>query len=326
MQAAPNNSSNYRTAPTSPLTENTPFIDRTFKSLGFIRLTIGQVGNPHEAHDDKEGGTRRYLPGINLIIAQNADIVADLAATKVLELFAQPGEKILGTATGKTMEGIYKLVLSRMHPSFDLSGLKTRQLDEYVGIPPWSPQSYRYELGERLKLLMQFGFDLDRNLNTPRTWDGVNNRPKSSEQLREECQRYNQLALNPPPHLQLLGIGTEGHLAFCEKGTDPDEGTHLVNLAQSTILSNAEHFGGDIGAVPRQAVTMGIKTLGDMANLGTQFLVIATGAHKAAAVQSALFGPISSNCPASFSRLWSGVTFIVDRAAAGPLGELLGDA
>lgn len=119
-----------------------------------------------------------------------------------------------------------------------------------------------------------------------------------------------------PVDIQLLGIGSDGHIAFNEPGTPFDSGTHITDLAESTIKDNCRFFDNDISKVPTQAMTQGIGTIMKAKNI----LLIATGANKAQAVKDMIESPIDESCPASALQRHENVTVIIDEAAGALLG------
>ena len=117
-----------------------------------------------------------------------------------------------------------------------------------------------------------------------------------------------------PRDVQILGIGSNGHIAFNEPGTPFDSETHIVTLKESTRRDNARFF-ASIDEVPTHAVTMGIKTILN----AKKIILVATGTNKADAIYNMINGPISEDCPASALRNHPDVDVIVDRDAAAKL-------
>ena len=307
--------------PKAPMKEGEPFVDRTGMGDGIARLTIGRVGQEFDA-SGAAASSRLHIPGVTVVIAPSAGIAADIAATQIVEVLRGAGRRGLGTATGGTMAPIWERVHAQIasDTALDLRELFTVGLDEYVGLPPDSPQSYHREMKSRLQPLERFGFS-GENMHLPQTWDNQAGRVKSLEQLGEECLRYETLVNSLPLKLQLLGLGHDGHIGFSMPWSDLHQRTHISDLSPTTRRANARFFTGDLDAVPRQAITMGMETLSALAYKGTELLLIATGEEKADAVRDGLFGMVAPGCPASYLRLLPHVTFVVDRAAA---GELLG--
>lgn len=115
--------------------------------------------------------------------------------------------------------------------------------------------------------------------------------------------------------IQVLGIGSNGHIGFNEPGTSFDEETHIVTLKEGTRKDNARFFENDINKVPTHAITMGIATI----MKAKKILLVATGANKADAVSAMVDGPVSVDCPASVLQNHPDVVVIVDKAAASKL-------
>lgn len=211
---------------------------------------------------------------------------------------------VLGLATGSTPLGIYDQ-LAQWCARGDLSfaAVHTVNLDEYRGLAPQHPQSYRY--------FMQSHFfdriDIDpANTELP---DGLADDPAA------ECTRYDAVLRRAgAPALQLLGLGHNGHIGFNEPADAFALGTHLVDLTASTISANTRFFASE-GEVPRQAYTMGIAGILS----ARRVLVAVSGADKADAVARSFAGPVTPQVPASILRLHPDVTLVGDTAALAEL-------
>lgn len=211
---------------------------------------------------------------------------------------------VLGLATGSTPVGTYNQ-LSEWCKNGDLSFAETRSvnLDEYRGLAPDHPQSYRYFMQENL-----FGhIDIKReNTNVP---DGLASDPDA------ECRRYNEVIRSMGGiDLQLLGLGHNGHIGFNEPDGSFQLETHLVDLTESTIRANTRFFNNE-DEVPRQAFTMGIKNIMD----ARQVLVIVSGEAKADIVLRAFAGEVCPQIPASILQMHPNFTLIGDSAALSKL-------
>ena len=221
-------------------------------------------------------------------------------AFEVMKEFIKPG-KVLGLATGSTPLGLYqRMVKDHKENGTSYKEIKTFNLDEYVGLPISHPESYYAFMHRNL-------FDhidiLEENTHVP---SGL------GEDLEGQAKHYDEMIDNDPVDIQLLGIGSDGHIAFNEPGTPFDSPTHVTDLAESTIKDNCRFFDNDISKVPTQAVTQGIGTIMKAKNI----LLIATGANKAKAVKDMIDGPVDEACPASILQKHPNVTIIVDEAAA----------
>ena len=234
-----------------------------------------------------------------VIVVKNADEAAN-EAFKVMKDFLKPG-KVLGLATGSTPLGLYALMVKDHNENgTDYKDILTFNLDEYVNLPITHPESYYAFMHRNL-------FDLigipEENTHVP---SGL------GDNLDEQCKAYDEMIEEHPVDIQLLGIGSDGHIAFNEPGTAFDSGTHVTDLAESTIKDNARFFDYDMSKVPTKACTQGIGTIMKAKNI----LLIATGANKAQAVKDMLEGPVDEKCPASILQKHPDVTIIVDEEAA----------
>jgi glucosamine-6-phosphate deaminase len=208
---------------------------------------------------------------------------------------------VLGLATGSTPLGLYR-ELARIHheEGLDFSQNVTFNLDEYIGLPKDHPQSYHHFMSEHF--FRHINLD-PRNTHLP---DG------QASDVVEECQRYEALIEAAGGiDLQLLGIGRDGHLGFCEPGSSLSGRTSLVVLARETIDDNARFF-RSIEEVPKYALSMGIGTVME----ARRCLLLATGIGKAKAVRNAIEGALCSGCPASALQGHPDATVLLDEEAA----------
>lgn len=238
---------------------------------------------------------------MKLWVVEDYQRLSRLAADFLARAINRKPDIVLGLATGGTPVGMYR-ELVRMHreEGVDFSRVTSFNLDEYVGLPPGHPQSYRTYMQENL-----FG---QVNMDQTRT-----HLPRGDAQdLAAECERYErEIARAGGIDIQVLGIGRNGHIGFNEPGSAADTTTRVVELTRSTVEANARYFDAP-EQVPTQAVSMGIKTI-----LGAKrILLLAHGPSKAEAVQRMLEGEITPELPASLLRHHPDVTVIVDREAA----------
>lgn len=207
---------------------------------------------------------------------------------------------VLGLATGSTPIGLYQqLVAWYEKGDLDFSEVRTVNLDEYKGLSRENDQSYYYFMHHNL-------FD---HVNLPAENSHLPNgmEPDSDR----ECRRYSELIRSMGGvDLQLLGIGHNGHIGFNEPGDAFDNDVHCVDLTQSTIEANKRFF-ASADDVPKQAYTMGIKTIMQ----AKKILIVASGEDKANIVRDAFFGPITPKVPASVLQLHNDVTLVADEAA-----------
>ena len=195
---------------------------------------------------------------------------------------------VLGLATGSTPIGLYKQLVEWYNKGdLDFSEVMTVNLDEYKGLSRDNDQSYYYFMHQNL-------FD---HVNIPAENTYLPNGMEPDSQ--KECQEYTDLLQSlGGVDLQLLGIGHNGHIGFNEPGEAFDKQVHCVNLTQSTIEANKRFF-ASADDVPKQAYTMGIKTIMQ----AKKILIVASGEDKAEIVRDAFFGPITPKVPASVLQL-----------------------
>ncbi|MDO4198953.1 MAG: glucosamine-6-phosphate deaminase [Erysipelotrichaceae bacterium] len=239
---------------------------------------------------------------MKVVKVDNATEAAD-KAFEVMKEYIKPG-KVLGLATGSTPLGLYeRMVKDHKENGTSYKEIKTFNLDEYVGLPITHPESY-YAFMHR-NLFDQIDI-IEENTHVP---SGL------GEDLEAQAKHYDEMIDKDPVDIQLLGIGSDGHIAFNEPGTPFDSGTHVTDLAESTIRDNCRFFDNDMSKVPTQSVTQGIGTIMKAKNI----LLIATGANKAQAVKDMIEGPVDEACPASVLQKHPNVIVIVDEAAASML-------
>ncbi|MCF2682249.1 glucosamine-6-phosphate deaminase [Faecalicatena contorta] len=207
---------------------------------------------------------------------------------------------VLGLATGSTPIGTYEqLVEWYRKGDLDFSEVTTVNLDEYKGLPVTNDQSYHYFMHQHL-------------------FDQVNIHPENTHlpngmemDSKKECRRYEELIHSlGGVDLQLLGLGHNGHIGFNEPDEAFEKETHCVDLQERTIEANKRFF-ASADEVPRQAYTMGIKTIMH----AKKILVIVSGEDKAEIVKKAFFGPVTPKVPASILQMHNDVTLVADEAA-----------
>lgn len=212
---------------------------------------------------------------------------------------------VLGLATGSTPIGTYdQLVEWYNKGDLDFSEVTTVNLDEYKGLPRTNDQSYYYFMHQHL---------FDRvNIDPERT-----NVPNGMEpDAEKECGRYEELIRSlGGVDLQLLGLGHNGHIGFNEPGEAFEKETYCVDLTESTIEANKRFF-ASADDVPKQAYTMGIKTIMQ----AKKILIVVNGENKADIVERAFFGPVTPEVPASILQLHNDVTLVGDEAALAKIG------
>ena len=207
---------------------------------------------------------------------------------------------VLGLATGSTPVGAYRQ-LAEWYRKGDLSFAETRSvnLDEYLGLSPHHEQSYHYFMHT------QFFDHIDIKPENTYLPDGLALDPEA------ECARYNQVIRSLGGiDLQLLGLGHNGHIGFNEPGFAFELETHVVDLTQSTLDANRRFF-ASAREMPRQAITMGIKSIMQ----AKKILVAVSGEDKADIVLQAFTGPVEPEVPASILQMHPDVTLVGDEAA-----------
>lgn len=211
---------------------------------------------------------------------------------------------VLGLATGRTMEAVYA-ELARLHrdKGLDFSQVCTFNLDEYIGLAPDDPNSYRYYMQEKL-------FD-HINIDPQRTYlpDGLN------KDIKQEGPHYEaQIRYRGGIDLQLLGIGEDGHIGFNEPLSSFASRTRDVTLTPETIAQNSPMFQRPED-MPRRAFTMGVGTILE----ARRIVMLVTGAGKARVLAAAVEGPLAAIVPASALQFHQNAVVIVDAAAASEL-------
>lgn len=238
---------------------------------------------------------------MKVIIVKNYEEASQEAAKIFINQVKEKPNSILGLATGSTPVRMYELLREdheKNHTSY--KDVKSYNLDEYFGLDASHPQSYHYFMYKNLFN----GIDIkDENVHVP---CGQGN-------IQENCDEYNKMLAENPIDIQLLGIGSNGHIGFNEPGTSFDAVTHKVDLKQSTIEDNARlFFDGKIDDVPKQAISMGIKNIMNAKSI----LILAFGKGKAEAVKGMIEGPVTTDLPASVLQNHDDVTVIIDKDAA----------
>src|SRR3954463_11228312 len=243
---------------------------------------------------------------MEVIIQPTDESAAALVARVVAHDLRANSHLVLGLATGKTMERVYcQLVRQHQEGRLDFSLCSTFNLDEYVGLFPSDPHSYRHYMDEHLFKLVNID---PRNTHLP---NGL------ASNLDEECRRYEGLIQRfGGIDLQLLGIGRAGHIGFNEPLSALRSRTRVKALTPTTIKQNAEPFGGE-DKVPRRAITMGVGTIIE----ARRCLLLATGEAKAGVIAQAVEGPITSMVTATTLQLHPRCTVVVDEGAASRLKE-----
>ena len=241
---------------------------------------------------------------MQLRVFNEAQQACHAAAMMMAAQLLQKPDSVLGLATGSSPVPSYDLLADEYAAGVvDFSQVTTFNLDEYVGLGPEHPQSYRYFMEQHLFSRVNIRREAS---HVP---DGC------ASDLAAEAVAYDE-AIRAAGGLdvQLLGIGRNGHIGFNEPGESFVAGTHVVALSQNTIAANARFFSSE-DEVPRQAISMGIGSIMS----ARQVLLIATGESKADAIARTVKGDITPWVPASILRTHPNVVLLLDRAAASKL-------
>ncbi len=241
---------------------------------------------------------------MEVIITSDYDEMSVVAARIIRRQIIRKPNSVLGLATGGTPLGTYKELI-RMHreEGLDFSKVTTFNLDEYLGLPPSHDQSYNYFMQENLFKHININ---PANVHVP---NGM------AEDIDGYCTWYeNEIRKAGGIDLQLLGIGSDGHIAFNEPGSSLGSRTRLKTLAESTIKDNARFFARE-NDVPRFAITMGVGTILE----AREILLIANGEKKAAVCAEFIEGPVTARVTASALQLHPRVYVVLDEAAASKL-------
>ena len=236
---------------------------------------------------------------MKIIKVKNYEQMSEEALKVVLEVVKNNPKAVLGLATGSTPLGLYaKMAEDHKENGTSYAECRAVNLDEYVGLDINSDQSYIYFMRENLFK------NIDIKLENTHIENG------KAVDKEAECARYNALLDELVQDIQVLGIGSNGHIAFNEPGTPFDSVTHIVDLAESTIKDNSRLF-NSINEVPRQAFTMGLKNIMN----AKKILILANGAGKAYAIGELVNGEIREEIPASILRNHPDCILICDEAA-----------
>lgn len=245
---------------------------------------------------------------MEVIILPRPEDVAERAARLVCELLTKKPDAVLGLATGSTPISLYQCLIDH-HREGMVSFKETVSfnLDEYIGVAPDSRQSYRYFMNEHL--FKHIDIDL-ANTHLPQCLAGENPRVVGANYEKA-------IAAKGGIDLQVLGIGSNGHIGFNEPTSSLASRTRVKTLTERTVADNGRLFeAGEFQ--PHLAITMGIATILD----SRYIMLLATGKHKAGSVRDAVEGPLTAMCPASALQLHKHAVLILDEAAASELSEL----
>ena len=250
------------------------------------------------------GTASRKGRAMEVVILSGSKPIAALAADAIEALLRRRPDAVLGLATGSSPLPVYnELALRHERDGLDFSRVRGFALDEYVGLPPGHPESYREVI--RREFTERVNID-PANVLGP---DG------SAADIPAACRSFEDALRGAGGvDLQLLGVGTDGHLAFNEPGSSLASRTRIKTLIEQTRRDNARFF-GSLSQVPHHVVTQGLGTILEARHV----ILIATGAQKAQAVRDLVEGPVAAICPASVLQLHPHATILLDEAAASSL-------
>ena len=234
---------------------------------------------------------------MEIIIQPTPDAASRVAADLVAGVMRQKPDAVLGLATGRTPLRLYQELIAR---KLDWRRVRTFNLDEYVGLAPAHPESFHSVMWSNLFQHV----NIDRsNVHLP---DG------QTRDIAAHCAEY-EAAIREAGgiDIQILGIGTDGHIGFNEPMSSLASRTRIKTLTGQTRRDNATAFGGEAN-VPKHVITMGIGTIMD----ARQIVLLAFGESKARAIAAAVEGPVAAITPASALQLHPVVKVCIDEAAA----------
>lgn len=237
---------------------------------------------------------------MNILKFHSDEDFVQTGASLIVSLLQSNPKAVLGLATGSSPVGVYaRLIEMHRKGLVSFSKATSFNLDEYIGLPVNHPQSYRSFMNEQL-----FNH-IDINPDQTHIPNG------NAADMEAECLAYDKkLDEYGPVDLQILGIGSNGHIGFNEPDASLNSKTHVVELLEDTREANARFF-DSLEDVPRQAITMGIGSI----LKAKQILLLARGASKAEAIRNAVEGPITTQCPASLLQSHPNVIVLVDEEA-----------
>ncbi len=238
---------------------------------------------------------------MKLFVEKDYEALSKRASQILIKEIQNKEDIVLGLATGSTPIGTYKeLIKAHKEGGLDFSKVISINLDEYVGLNGDHPSSYRYFMDT----------ELFNHINIDKSNTHVPN--GKAENLDEYCKEYDRLIQeNAGIDLQILGIGTNGHIAFIEPADELITCTSIVKLKESTIKDNSRFF-NSVDEVPKTAISLGIASILQ----AKKIILLANGKNKAKAIADILNKEtINTRVPASLLRLHPDMTIIVDEEA-----------
>jgi glucosamine-6-phosphate deaminase len=240
---------------------------------------------------------------MEIVILGSSKQIGRLAADAIEDLVRHKPNAVLGLATGSSPLPVYDELADRHAGGLDFSQASGFALDEYVGLPAGHPESYREVIRREFTNRVNIA---PENVHGP---DGT------AGDIPAACRAYEEaIAAAGGVDLQLLGVGTDGHLAFNEPGSSFASRTRIKSLIEQTRRDNARFF-NSLAEVPHHVLTQGLGTIMEARHV----ILLATGAQKAQAVRDFVEGPVSAICPASVLQFHPHATVLLDEAAASAL-------
>lgn len=250
-----------------------------------------------------------------IIIVKNESEAGELYARCVADLIKAKPNAVLGLATGSSPLAAYKALAKVIDDErIDVRQVQGFALDEYLGLPLEHPESYHSTINRTVTVPL--GLD-PANVHVP--GDALNGCPLEDGERIAGAGAVYDAAIEAAGGIdvQILGIGTDGHVGFNEPGSSLASGTRVKTLAEQTRADNARFFDNDVNQVPTHCITQGIGTIMRARHL----VLLAFGEGKAEAIRQTCEGGVSSFCPASALQLHPHATIIVDPAAASKLSH-----
>ncbi|VXB51429.1 Glucosamine-6-phosphate deaminase [Arthrobacter sp. 9AX] len=241
---------------------------------------------------------------MEVVILSGSKQIGKLAADAIEELVRRKPDAVLGLATGSSPLPTYdELAARHERDGLDFSRTQGFALDEYVGLPAGHPESYREVIRREFTNRVNIA---PENVHGP---DGT------ATDIPAACRAYEEsIAAAGGIDLQLLGVGTDGHIGFNEPGSSFASRTRIKSLIEQTRRDNARFF-SSLAEVPHHVLTQGLGTIMEARHV----ILVATGAQKAQAVRDFVEGPVAAICPASVLQFHPHATVLLDEAAASAL-------
>lgn len=243
---------------------------------------------------------------MNVCVYPNGDLASIAAAVLIAGQVIDKPKSVLGLATGSTPLPIYRELIAMWHRGvIDFGSVTTYNLDEYVGLGPDHPCSYRRFMQE----------NLFSHINVPQ--DSIHIPNGLAADVDAECAAYDAaIAAAGSLDLQLLGLGANGHIGFNEPAAVFTTHSYCVKLTEQTLKDNRRFF-EDGAPMPTHALTMGIASIMQ----AKRIVLVATGKNKAAAVRAMIEGPVDPMVPASILQMHRHATILLDADAASLLSR-----